>query len=309
MRGEVVGIEVGVGLDAPAEGGGGGEAGIAHTRLLVMAHVTPVGDEEPGRTVGDAGRRPRRRCSRSCCRPAPRSTSSSRCPGTPRTARRRRRVAWRARSKGWLPSYPHSHTVTPSGSSARSSGCTARDVAPHEQLPSGQDRELPQGAQPLDPFAPALGARAPRARPGRCAPGCWRRRDELAEEVRHERERLGVGRVEGECGTVDPEDPVEAVGRDGQRSVALEPEPTFVVAEGVLVGDELDATRPAVRVEGTDVERGVGIGAAPDVLVAGIGEGVLHVQLELVDLPARQPVDEAQERGHGRARGRVTRRA
>ena len=73
-------------------------------------------------------------------------------------------------------------------------------------------------------------------------------------------------------------------------------EPPLEVAQGVLVGDELDAARPAVGVEGTEVVGGVGVGVAPDVLVAGVGEGVLHVELELVDLPARQPVDEGDER-------------
>ena len=91
---------------------------------------------------------------------------------------------------------------------------------------------------------------------------------------------------------MDPDDPVEAVGGDGEGPVAVQPEPALEVPEGVLVGHELDAARPAVVVEGVQVVGGVGIGVAPDVLVAGVGEGVLHVQLELVDLPARQPVDE-----------------
>ena len=115
------------------------------------------------------------------------------------------------------------------------------------------------------------------------------------EQVRDECEGVGVGGVERQWRTMDAHHPVEAVRGDGQGPVSRQPQPSLVVPEGVLVGDELHAAPPAVGVEGVQVLDGEGIGVAPDVLVAHEGEGVFHVQLEVVDLPARQPVHEGDQ--------------
>ena len=50
-----------------------------------------------------------------------------------------------------------------------------------------------------------------------------------------------------------------------------------------------------MEVDGTKVVGGVWAGLTPDFVVAGVGEGVLHVELDLVELPAGQPVDEGEE--------------
>lgn len=79
-------------------------------------------------------------------------------------------------------------------------------------------------------------------------------------------------------------------------AIARVDEPSLHVPERVLIGGELDVLSGAVGFQGTDVVGGVGVGLCPDLLVAAVGEGVLHVELEVVDLPRREPVDEGKER-------------
>ena len=106
----------------------------------------------------------------------------------------------------------------------------------------------------------------------------------------------GLGGVEGHGRPVDAEDPVEAVGGDGERPVAVVAQPALEVAQGVLVGDELHPARPGVGLDGPQVVGAVGVGVAPHLVVARVGEGVLGVELELVELPPRQAVDEGEQR-------------
>ena len=59
-------------------------------------------------------------------------------------------------------------------------------------------------------------------------------------------------------------------------------QPAFHVAEGVQVGDELDAAGGARVVQFPHLLRRERGGVAPRVLVSREGERVLHVELELV---------------------------
>ena len=85
-------------------------------------------------------------------------------------------------------------------------------------------------------------------------------------------------------------------GAIGQRPVAVVAQPAVHVAEAVLVRHELDVPVAAERVELPDLlgveraRRGV------DLRMVAVGEGVLRVQLHLVDLQRRQPVDRSARR-------------
>ena len=72
------------------------------------------------------------------------------------------------------------------------------------------------------------------------------------------------------------------------------------MAEAVLVGHQLDKPRPAVGVEGADLLGREGARVGPHLAVVTEREGVLGVQLQLVDLPRREPVDEREEGLHRR---------
>jgi len=62
------------------------------------------------------------------------------------------------------------------------------------------------------------------------------------------------------------------------------------VAEGVLIGDQLDEALAAVGVQGHDLLAGHGRGMLPHLPMMAIGEGVLGVELELIDSPLRQQI-------------------
>src|SRR5207245_10238900 len=91
-----------------------------------------------------------------------------------------------------------------------------------------------------------------------------------------------------------------AVGGDGQVPVAVVAQPALPVAQAVLVGDQLDVALATEGVQLLDLGAGQRAGLGQDVLVTGVGERVLHVHLDLVDLPGRQPVDKGQQRLGGR---------
>jgi len=55
----------------------------------------------------------------------------------------------------------------------------------------------------------------------------------------------------------------------------------------------------AVGIQQQDLLAGEGRGAGPHLGMGAVGEGVLHVKLELVDLPPRQPVDQVHHSGEG----------
>jgi len=78
----------------------------------------------------------------------------------------------------------------------------------------------------------------------------------------------------------------------GQVVIFGEVEPAVHVAEGVLVGHQFDKALAAVDIQGQDLFAGHGRGLGPRAGMGAVGKGVLGVELELVDLPARQPVDQ-----------------
>ena len=79
---------------------------------------------------------------------------------------------------------------------------------------------------------------------------------------------------------------------DGPVPVLGQAQPSFEVAEGVLVGHQRDAPGCGLGVEPGHVVGGHGRGVPPDRLVVGVGEGVLGVELEVVDA---QPVEAVQQ--------------
>jgi hypothetical protein len=55
------------------------------------------------------------------------------------------------------------------------------------------------------------------------------------------------------------------------------------VAEAVLVRHQVDVPLAAIGVERLDVLRREGAGVLPHLLVTNVREGVLHIELQLVD--------------------------
>jgi hypothetical protein len=76
-------------------------------------------------------------------------------------------------------------------------------------------------------------------------------------------------------------------------------QPALQVAERILIGHQLNEALSAIGVEGQDLLAGDGRRVLPDCAVVTVGEGVLGVQLDLVELPTGELVDEAEERRHG----------
>ena len=116
-----------------------------------------------------------------------------------------------------------------------------------------------------------------------------------AEQTVHQRQRLRVGGLDRAGRALDPEHHV-ALGCHGQAGVGRVLQPARHVAEAVLVRDELDVARRAVLVELLDLRGGHRARLPPHHLVPGIREGVLRVELEVVDLPLRQPIDDREQR-------------
>ncbi len=82
----------------------------------------------------------------------------------------------------------------------------------------------------------------------------------------------------------------------GQVRVAREAQPAVHMPERVLVRHQLDMALPAEGVQLQDILAGERRGACPDLGVRAVGEGVLGVELDLVDLPAGQHIDQLQRR-------------
>jgi hypothetical protein len=57
------------------------------------------------------------------------------------------------------------------------------------------------------------------------------------------------------------------------------------MSEGVLIGHQFDKTFAAVGVQQQNVFAGHRAGFRPDLRMGAVGEGVLCVELKLVDLP------------------------
>ena len=126
---------------------------------------------------------------------------------------------------------------------------------------------------------------------------------QLAEQILDQGQRSGIARAEAEgpgAGDQAGEIPLLTGGDLGQRRIAGMLQPAGEMPEAVLVGAQLDAVQRAPVVELPDVGGGDRRGVSPDLLVPGIGEGVLGVELQVVDLPARQPGDELAQLAHGR---------
>ena len=142
-----------------------------------------------------------------------------------------------------------------------------------------QGRAPPSGAQP-DFVEPDH--RLPAAEVG----------EELVEQLFHELQRPRVGRTE----VVLDRRPRHVF---RQVLVPGPVKPALHVAEGVLVRHELDEALAAVPVQLEDLLSGQRRVAPPHLGVVLIGEGVLGVELKLVDLEVGEPVDEQLEAFHG----------
>ena len=124
-------------------------------------------------------------------------------------------------------------------------------------------------------------------------------RQQFGVHLPDERERSRVARVERERRQFGPRQR-RAARRFGEVVVRLLRQPAVHVPERVLVGHELDVPLGAVRVEREDLLAGHRRCVLPDGAMAVVREGVLDVQLELVDLPLGQHVDQAEQRRHRR---------
>ena len=77
-------------------------------------------------------------------------------------------------------------------------------------------------------------------------------------------------------------------------------QPALEMAERVEVGDKLDESLAAMRVQGANLFRSQWGGILPNGFVVGESEGVFHVQLQLVVFQVRQQVDKGKESLHRR---------
>ncbi len=125
-------------------------------------------------------------------------------------------------------------------------------------------------------------------------------RKELGQQLTDQCERAGVGRLQCHGLARDAVGVHEPVGRDRQWPVGLVGQPSVHVTEAVLVRHELDVAFAAEGVERPDVVRVERARASVDVAVVPVCEGVLRVELHLVDLERRQPVHQRAQRLHGR---------
>jgi hypothetical protein len=99
---------------------------------------------------------------------------------------------------------------------------------------------------------------------------------------------------------------LEAVGALCERTILIVHEPAMHVTEAVLIGHQLDEARRAVGVQLAHVLGRVRAGVLPYALVTHVRKRVLEIQLQLVDFPAREPIDERAQRGQRRHLSRLT---
>ena len=158
-----------------------------------------------------------------------------------------------------------------------SSSGSARSVAIHAKYSSSRSR----------------GSSHVSSRPMLHAPA-REQRQQLAEQLADERERSRVAR--------DRASSPRGRGRTDRRSrrararapwYAVVLEPAVHVPETVLVGHELDVALAAERVERADLVGGERARVGVHLGVIAVRERVLAVELDLVDLPRREPVDES----------------
>ncbi len=289
-------VEVAVRRRAPRHRRAVRQTGVADREVLEVALVTPVGVEHAVTAVRDRrvdglgdrrahvrrpaeDREPARRPRRGPARPA--RGLVGRGPGVERVPRVVAPLADR-------------HAVGQGGDAV---GLAGEDVAPDEHLAPVELGERAQHPHPFEVVVDPLRRHLPRLVEADVDVAVVREvGEQLAEQVAHEGERRRVGRLDRGGG------PVGLVGsrRHGQVPVLVVGEPPTHVAEAVLVRHQLDVALGAKRVDRTDLLGGHRAGVAPDHLVVAVGEGVLGVQLDLVDLPRREPVDQREERLHRR---------
>ena len=190
-------------------------------------------------------------------------------------------------------------------------GVLKDDVAPEQHLPVAVRDEAVDLAQEvqIDGRLAALGAgfrRAAATQVERLVQAdveatAHKLRQQLVVEAAEELDNPRIGRAQAERFGVDGEGVAEPFGHLRQRAVPVMDEPAVEMAEAVLVRGQFDESLAAVGVERADLGGGEGGGVAPDILVAFVGVGVLDVELEVVDLPLRQTVDQTlqvRHRGH-----------
>ncbi len=124
--------------------------------------------------------------------------------------------------------------------------------------------------------------------------------EQLGQQAAHERERPRVRRFHRHRGARLSERVDEPVGLDRQAAVTVVAQPALHVPQTVLVRYQLDVTLSAERVELAYLLGGERARGRVYLGVVAVREGVLHVELQLVDLPRREPVDEVAQRLHRR---------
>ncbi len=87
----------------------------------------------------------------------------------------------------------------------------------------------------------------------------------------------------------------EPVGTLGPLSIGVVREPPLEMAEGVLVGHQLDAVVGAGQIEPAHVVEGHRRRIGPDGSVIPVGERVLGVELKLVEATDRQALDQPRQ--------------
>ena len=108
--------------------------------------------------------------------------------------------------------------------------------------------------------------------------------EEFVKQALREGDGLGVGGAKsgGDFLDAPPRRARPALRQLGEAAVGGVAEPPLEVAEGVLVGHEADAARRAVVPQGPQIPGRVRGDAAPDGLVATVGEDVLEVEFQAV---------------------------
>ena len=123
---------------------------------------------------------------------------------------------------------------------------------------------------------------------------------QLGQQLAHQGERFGLGRVERGRSPHPPPVVRPPIGCDRERPVAVVLQPALHVAETVAVGHELHMAGATEPVEVAHLRGGEGRRGGPHLLVVAVGERVLHVEVDLVHLPRRQAGDQLpQGRGCG----------
>ena len=124
-------------------------------------------------------------------------------------------------------------------------------------------------------------------------------REQFLQQLVDQRDRAGIGGTQGAVqAAVRVEDRRIVV--LAQRAVARMDHPARQVPEGVLVRHQFHIAIAAVGVELHHLLAGHRRPVGPHLSVVAVGEGVLGIELELVDLPFAEQVDQAEQGLHGR---------